>query len=400
MKRPEALSEKSTFSGGVIRATAFSTALWIALFLATIYNYGYDFTRFVYFGENYTDRESVAGNPTVIKRNDGYDGQFYYRLALNPFTRRKTDFGIKLDEPALRHQRIMYPLLVWAATGGGRHGVAFAMVAVNLAALIALCWLGASLAASMGREPVWGFLFSLFPGLIVAFRMDLTEPVTAALLTAYLLAARRERWALAAVMLSLAALARESVMIVAAGAAAELILARTRGKPVPAARAAWSALPFAVFAAVQFALYLDWGKWPIITSGGANTAPPFAAFLSYVRWLARAHDVLSFVSYMEIAGVIYAAVLGLFVCVRNRFAPFSHVAWLFLYSAVLFSLGSAWNPTFLRVFTEFFILCSYVILHKKRGVADLALLLFTFLWFLFSAADNVITDYFVIHSTL
>src|ERR1041384_6678894 len=39
----------------------------------------------------------------------GYEGQFYFRLALDPFTNKQTDHGIKLDAPARRHQRIIHP---------------------------------------------------------------------------------------------------------------------------------------------------------------------------------------------------------------------------------------------------------------------------------------------------
>src|SRR5438105_5070374 len=48
----------------------------------------------------------------------GYDGQYYYRLALNPFTSRAVEYGIRFDRPAYRSQRMLLPFLTWLVTWG------------------------------------------------------------------------------------------------------------------------------------------------------------------------------------------------------------------------------------------------------------------------------------------
>src|SRR5262245_13469598 len=45
----------------------------------------------------------------------GFDGQFYYAIARNPWVWRPT----VLDVPAYRHVRVLYPALAWALSGGG-----------------------------------------------------------------------------------------------------------------------------------------------------------------------------------------------------------------------------------------------------------------------------------------
>src|SRR5437870_36042 len=72
-----------------------------------------DPSAFVTAGDRFCDPQQVPFNLRVLPTSDGYDGQFYYRLALDPFTRTRTAFGIQLDLPAYRQQRIIYPLLVW-----------------------------------------------------------------------------------------------------------------------------------------------------------------------------------------------------------------------------------------------------------------------------------------------
>ena len=50
----------------------------------------------------------MIGDPNAA----GYDGQFYYRLALDPFNWNKTAFGITMDQ-SYRYTRIGYPALAW-----------------------------------------------------------------------------------------------------------------------------------------------------------------------------------------------------------------------------------------------------------------------------------------------
>ena len=118
----------------------------------------------------------------MLTDSDGYDGQFYYRLSLDPFTTRNTDFGVTLDDPAYRQQRIFYPFLVWMFSGGGRFGVPLQMIVVNFVALIWIGWIGANFAQRVHRHAWWGLLFPLYPGFILSLSRNLTEILQTALL--------------------------------------------------------------------------------------------------------------------------------------------------------------------------------------------------------------------------
>lgn len=53
---------------------------------------GFNASSFVTAGDKYSDPALVPHNLVVLKHNagyDGYDGQFYYRLALDPFTSKQ-----------------------------------------------------------------------------------------------------------------------------------------------------------------------------------------------------------------------------------------------------------------------------------------------------------------------
>ena len=89
----------------------------------------------------------------------GADGQFYLRLAFNPFTPQQNEHGIRLDNPPYRQQRLLYSLLAWLLAVGQPPLFPAMLIAINYAGLCTLAWIGARLAQSLGRSPAWGFSF-------------------------------------------------------------------------------------------------------------------------------------------------------------------------------------------------------------------------------------------------
>src|SRR3954447_9864368 len=69
-----------------------------------------DWSRFVSAGDQYCDPTATPEALFVAKNSSGYDGQFYYRLSLAPFSHRAIERGIRFDSPPYRSQRIIYPL--------------------------------------------------------------------------------------------------------------------------------------------------------------------------------------------------------------------------------------------------------------------------------------------------
>src|SRR5512133_3922867 len=70
-----------------------------------------DVSSFIVAGSRFA-RVGPAAGIYVLPDSDGYDGQFYYRLALEPFTDRQMKYGVAMDDPRYRQQRILYPLVV------------------------------------------------------------------------------------------------------------------------------------------------------------------------------------------------------------------------------------------------------------------------------------------------
>jgi hypothetical protein len=148
----------------------------------------------------------------------GYDGQFYYRLALDPFNWHQTAYGITMDEP-YRYTRIGYPFVVWLLSLGRQAWVPVMLVVVNLIAVTTIGVLGGILAREGGRSALWGLLFVAYFGLVVSVGRDTVEPLAAACALGGLLCYRRGRYPAATGLITYAVITRETFLLLAAAVA-------------------------------------------------------------------------------------------------------------------------------------------------------------------------------------
>ncbi len=164
-------------------------------------------------GSSYVN-ENKLGMQLPVIQGSGYDGQFYFRLALDPFATSRSYAGITFDTP-YRAQRILYPLLSWLASFGDARLVPYAMILVNLLAWTAIAFFAALIAKESGRHPAFGLAVAAFPGYFFSVGRDLTEPTAAALLIGAIFCMLKNRYWLASLLLSLSVLAKETSMVLA-----------------------------------------------------------------------------------------------------------------------------------------------------------------------------------------
>jgi len=183
---------------------------------------------FVWIGERWSD--GVAGGRT------GYDGQFVYYIARDGWAALP-----HLDAPAYRFSRILYPLLARLLGGGDP---AWAMLAINYAAVVGAAAAGARWLAARGVTPWWVLAYAASSGVVFAYSRDCTEPLAYGLALAGSAAWLDGRRSVGFALLALAPLAREAAVLFAAGlAVAALCERRWR----TAAALAASALPMAAW---------------------------------------------------------------------------------------------------------------------------------------------------------
>ena len=262
----------------MITAIAYGT-----LALLRLHHFDYDPTAFIVVGDQMVDEPGLPSELRVLEDSKGYDGQFFYRLALDPFTTEPTDFGIRLDLPGYRQQRILYPLIVWVLAGGGTAAlVPGLLIAVNWMGLAAIGWLSGALARSAGRNPSWGLLLAFYPGFVLTLSRDLSEIATAALLLWGLLLLRHSREIPAVIILSVAVICRETTLLLPAATAAALILAPRGDHSAPRLRGLLFLIPLLVYAGWQVFLCERWGTLPVQRATG-GVGIPFSGLLQFVK---------------------------------------------------------------------------------------------------------------------
>jgi hypothetical protein len=352
-----------------------AAVVYAAYLLARLDNFGFEPSCFVCAGDQVCDPSAVPPNLVVAGDSPGYDGQHYYRLALDPLTAQRTAFGITFDSPAYRQQRILYPLLVWGLSWGQAGLVPVLLILLDYLAICIVAWLAGTLAQSMNQHALWGFLLAAYPGLLLSLARDLVEIVETALLLAGILLAGRRRHLAAALLFALAILGKETAAGLMVGAACLLSVHKWRGPNATDLRWYVPAVPLSAWAVWQLVLMLRWGQLPLL-AGQANLGVPLAGIIGFLREFPGAADPYHklWAGEMLFLAVFTVCVL---LCMRGSVAGlYIKLGW-FLYAGLASALSrSIWieDWAFLRALTEFYVLGALIIIGSQfRGKALLSL---------------------------
>jgi hypothetical protein len=298
---------------------------------------------------------------------DGYDGQFSYRLALDPWY-SDTTLGPRIVPPAYRHQRILYPLVVWMLSLGHRDFVPYLLVIVNLFALGLLSVLGAFLVKRNGCSPWWGLCFSVYPGFIFSVLHDLPEPVSILSLFAGLLLLRENRPRWAALAFSCSVLSRETTcvaMVVIACAGFVQLLRREKSTVhIP-----WycGVVPLAVFTLWQMVLRVKYGEFSYVQGTGNFTLPLVSYIHKCILTINNFRNINNDFDLLLLAGFFWLV----WTAITRLKTSLFHEKLIFI-SYVIFALFFSdyileYRGGFLRVFSELYLMSVMIILGNRHS---------------------------------
>jgi len=350
-----------------------------------------DPSRLVHAAPPWTDARTAPGSLTVQPADKGFDGQFFYRIAVSPLTSRRSVAGVRFDLPALRNARWLYGSMAWTVSGGDRDVVPWALIALNLAAAAVAGGLSGALARDSGRHALWGLLLALYPGFAYSLSLDTSELVAATFLLAALLALRRRRWALAAATLTLAVLTRDTAVVVAVGVVVAPVWARLRSRTEARHLGPFlaGAVPIAIFGLWQLLQRARFGAWPLTSSGDNNLAAPFRGLAHELgRSLpptsgAQIFRLLSIVVLMSVA-------VGAAFTLRRSGAPLAEkLAWVPAVLVVVLLNAYLWSgaTAFMRAGTEAYLLSALILLGGPVRASILSAVPVGGLWTITAAAQ-------------
>jgi hypothetical protein len=330
----------------------------------------------------------------------GYDGQFYYRFAFNPFNWNPTAYGITVDHN-YRYTRIGYSLVAYIISLGG-HGrlLPTVLVVVNLICVGIMGYLGARFARESGRHALWGLLFVAYFGLVISVGRDTSEPLADACMLGGLLAYRHSRYILAALLVAYGVFTNEPILVLSVAIAIvrlyQFWLKRAKpGKP----DLIW-VLPGAVYVLLEIAEKLVVkGKSGGVADATSNLTLPFKAMVPAlyrdVKDIGLANHLYDYnlVEFIALAVVIVAA----FAVIRSSAASlYEKAAFVgFVLVELVIASGQFWDSTFGdgRTYIDAFLMAVILLLATPAGtITDAARSAHASVMGRIFAADRVITN--------
>lgn len=260
-----------------VRFALAALAFYILLLAPMAATRGFDPSVFILAGDHVVDRAQARHRIAMIPDSYGYDGQYFYRLAVAPWSTADKVEGVSFDVPAKRMLRILYPILARGLALGQDALVPATLVIVNLLGLAALAATGSWFARAQGLPWWFPCVVVSWPGFLVSLTHDTAEIITAAFLLAALACYLRDHLWAYATLAALAMLARETSAPIFLGILAiECGTAITCGDVVRRlGRLISCGLPFVPIAAWWFTLAHIWQHAPQSLDGYAAIGWPF-----------------------------------------------------------------------------------------------------------------------------
>lgn len=257
-------------------------------FLAAVASYrapGAGFTAFLTLPAAAHDEYELPAVRAVPHYSDptgGYDGQFYAQLALEPLLRDPA-IDRALDNPPFRARRILLPWIAYAVGLGDPAHVLDVYALENVGAWLVMAWmLWRWFPPGSPRAFLLWTACLLTHGMLASVRYALVDGPSVVLLGGAVIAVERSRPWLAAAIVGVSGLARETNLL-ATSVFASVVRRRPRR---------WGLVAGClVVAAVPFLLWLDYLRSIYLSStftGGGHIVWPFVGLAAKLTEIARA----------------------------------------------------------------------------------------------------------------
>ena len=270
----------------IVQALLIATIVLVCVLYQYGERYGYRVSGFICQGDKFIPPEGLERGLVVYRHCPGYDGQFFYYIALNPFGDLE-DYEY-IGNPAWRYQRIGYPLLAWLFSFGNKSAVPYSLLMINLLSIIFSTYLISILLKEQKLDPRYAVLYALSGTLVYPLLRDLAEITSAAFLISGFFFFARRRFVTSGLLLGYAMLCREVIFAVVPVMILDwLVLSREKK--------AWLAPLLAFFMMFGWHLYvavhLDAGRYPF----GMALGLPGVALVNHLEqiFLLRDHVNIS-----------------------------------------------------------------------------------------------------------
>jgi hypothetical protein len=285
------------------------------------------------------DRHAQPSRVPGYAGANGYDGEFYYFIALDPV--HAHDY---LINPAFTYSRIAYPMVARSLALGSADAIPYTLLIINILAISIATFLLSRWLDAHGVHPAFALAYGLFPGLVFAGTSDLTEPLAFTLAAAGSLAflsPRRGATWFAAVLFATALLTRETTALFPLVFA--LYLA-ARGREALKASTGRRLTAAAAFVAIAFGPLMIYRAWLAHWLRGPTVESAFSSHIPFsglwAHWSLEPGMVTFLIATVALPGLIWAGYAAKLI-VRDTSDV---IAWLILLNALAFVIFLPTGP--------------------------------------------------------
>lgn len=269
----------------------------------------------------------------------GYDGEFYRYLAHDLLLRK--DYFRYVDAPQVRFRRVLVSLAAWLVAFGRPRWIDTAYIAVEMFCIALGTYWCARLLARRGRSALWGLLFVIVPATLASFDRMLVDGPLTALFAGFWLYSGEKRWTRVWLLAMLAALTRETGLLLSAALVTDQLLQRHWRKAAYFAAGSLPALTWYAYLALRLP------NRPQITELGV----PVWGLVSRLLWLRPYPDppiqlLLRVTDFLAVLGLAISVVLAILWLARERAGPVTICVGLFAALALVLSSPSYMTEAF------------------------------------------------------
>lgn len=334
-----------------------------ALVMYSIKPYGYNLSSMIRISQK--EKEGVAPEyfqkgMVIFDGKGGYDGQFYYYVAMDPFLSKG------YFKNAYRQQRILYPLMARYFAFGKESLIPYTLYAVNLLALAVGMYFLIRILKQYSVHPLWSLFYGLSPSSIMTIQYDLPSPVSISLIIAAIYFYTNRKIFLAAAFMSLSFLTREDSIVVFLPLLLWDYKCNRQFKRI--VLLASCLIPFFLW---QFYVTAKIGDAPVTTSAEAVSLIPFYGIIGYIKTIG--FDNIKLVGKQLSVLVVFAYFVILSIIIIRKLLYVGHLFYYVIAAYCLlavFTVPSQWDNYngLLRMFYGIFpfLILSYCI--EKDGL--------------------------------
>jgi hypothetical protein len=308
--------------------------------------------------------------------SQGYDGQFYYRFARNPFNWNPTAYGITVDHN-YRYTRIGYSLVAWIVSlGGNARLLPTVLVVLNLIFVGVIAYLGAKFAHESGRHALWGLLFVAYFGLTISVGRDTSEPLADACMLGGLLAYRHSKYVWAALLVAYGVFTNEPILVLSVSIAVVRLWQFYKRQARPGKPDLIWVLPGALYVVLELAeKVVVKGKSGGVSDITSNLTLPFKALVPGVwrdiAWLGHSNGILYRYNLIEFIALAIVVVAGFMVIRASSATIYEKAGFVgFVLVELVLASGQFWDSTFGdgRTYIDAFLMAVLLLLATPSGV--------------------------------